>query len=280
MRAGRVVAMTGAVAVLVGLAAIATAQAQSGSNGRSGSEAGTQPGLRQVPLASAAGGGSATLVYPSVVAVHLDRSRAAIARAEAAFDDPQNTVRAANQMDKARVQMFDAWQATQYLIKTTPPPPPGDRAGTSGGAASGPAFASPPDTSVALFYLQHDLVTHAAALLGKNATLNGRLTGVMQRTAKRRDAAIVYVHNVAPPPPPADRGKAGASGAPVGVTFDTTMPTVLPLLDDEIQALKGTLALNKALPAGVRTALQALVATDTQTEATINTFWPPIVGDD
>ena len=223
----------------------------------------------------------APLVYPSVVAVHLDRSRAAIARAEAAFDDPKNTVRAANQMGYARVQMFDAWQATKYVIETTPPPPPPqDRAGTSGGAASGTTFASPPDTSFALFYLQHDLVTHAAGLLGNDATLNGRLTGVMQ---KHCDASRCR-HRLHPrcgtASPAADRGKAGASGAPVGVTFDTTMPTVLPLLDDEIQALKGALALHKTLPAGVQTAVQALIDTDNQTKATINTFWPPIVGDD
>jgi hypothetical protein len=280
MRAGRVAAIAGVVAGLVGLVAITTAQAQSGSDGRSGSDAGSQPSLPQVPLASAAGGGSVSLVYPSVVAVHLDRSRAAIARAEAAFDDPKNTVRAANQMGNARVQMFDAWKATKYVIKTTPPPPPPqDRAGTSGGAASGPTFASPPDTSFALFDLQHDLVTHAAGLLGNDATLDGRLTGVMQKTATLRDAAIAYIHAVAPPPPPPG-DKAGASGGAVGVTFDTTMPTVLPLLDDEIQALTGTLALHKTLPAGVKTALQGLINTDNQTKATINTFWPPIVGDD
>jgi hypothetical protein len=279
MPAGRMVAMTGVVAGLVGLVAIATAQAQSGTDARSGSDASSQPGLRQVPLATAAGGSTATLVYPSVVAVHLDRSRAAIGRAEGALDDPKNTVRAANQMGVARVQMFDAWQATKYVIKTTPPPPPPqDRAGTSGGAPAGPSFASPPDTSLALFSLQHDLVTHAAGLLGKDAALNGRLTVVMQKTATRRDAAIAYIHKVAPPAPPGD-GKAGASGGAIAPTFDATMPSVLPLLDDEIQALKGALALNTALPASVQAQLQALVDTANQTEATINTFWPPIVGD-
>jgi hypothetical protein len=281
MRAGRVVAMTGAVAGLVGLVAIATAQAQTGGGGQSGSEAGTQPGLRQVPLASAAGGSVVSLVFPSVVAVHLDRSTAAIARAEAAFDGAADTVRAGNQTVTARVQMVRAWQATKYVIRTTPPPPPpaDDRAGSSGGAPAGPSFASPPDTSLAVFSLQHDLVTHAAGLLGKDAALNGRLTAIMQKTATRRDAAIAYIHQVAPPAPPVG-DRAGASGGAVTSGFDTTMPSVLPLLDDEIQALKGTLALNPTLPAGVRTALKALVATDTQTEATINTFWPPIVGDD
>jgi hypothetical protein len=280
MRAGRVVAITGAVAGLVGLVAIATAQAQTGGDGQSGSEAGTQPGLRQVPLASAAGGSVASLVFPSVVAVHLDRSTAAIARAEAVFDSAADTVRAGNQTRTAQVQSVRAWQATKYVIRTTPPPPPaGDRAGSSGGAPAGPSFASPPDTSLAVFSLQHDLVTHAAGLLGKDAALNGRLTAVMQKTATRRDAAIAYIHQVAPPAPPVG-DRAGASGGAVTAGFDTTMPSVLPLLDDEIQALKGTLVLNPTLPAGVRTALQALVATDTQTKTTINTFWPPIVGDD
>src|SRR4029079_13364533 len=98
-------------------------------------------------------------------------------------------------MGPARVQMGRAWQATKYVIKTTPPPPPpvDDRAGTSGGAVGGTGFASPPETSMAVFSLQHDLVAHAAGLLGSDAGLNARLTAVMEKTAKRRDAAIAYI---------------------------------------------------------------------------------------
>jgi hypothetical protein len=267
-------ASTGVAAGLIGLMWVATAGSQSGT------AADPTPTRHQDPVASAAGGDVVSLVYPSVVAVHLDRSAAAIVRAEAAKDGAANTTRAANQMETARGQMFRAWQATKYVIKTTPPPPPaGDRAGVGGAGATGPSFASPPDTSLAVFQLQHDLVTHAAGLLGSDAALNSSLTNHMQRTAARRDEAIAYIHKVAPPAPPGD-GRAGASGGAIAPTFDATMPSVLPLLDDEIQALQGTLALNATLPVTVQDAIRAVIATDNQTKATINTYWPPIVGDD
>ena len=101
----------------------------------------------------------------------------------------------------------------------------------------------------------------------------------MKATATYRDRAIAYIHPVAPPAPPVD-DRAGASGAAVAGTFDSTMPSVLPYLDDEIQALQGTQALNTSLPPDVGTAVGALVTKDTQTKATINTLWPPVVGDD
>src|SRR5689334_20068693 len=118
MRAGRAIATTGVIAGIVGLVAIATAHAQSLNNASSAGAPISQPTLRQIPIASAAGGGATALVYPSVVAVHLDRSASAVARAEAAFDDPRNTVRVGNQMSVARTQMIRAWQATKYVIKT------------------------------------------------------------------------------------------------------------------------------------------------------------------
>ena len=281
MRAGRAVAMTGAIAGFVGLLVIAAAEAQAPTSGPSGSPGVAHRQLPQGPLASAAGGSAAAAVYPSVVAVHLDRSAAALVRAETAIDGAADGVRAGNQMGTARVQMVRAWQATKYVIKTTPPPPPpvDDRAGTSGGAVGGTGFASPPETSMAVFSLQHDLVAHAAGLLGSDAGLNARLTAVMEKTAKRRDAAIAYIHKVAPPAPPVG-DRAGASGGAIAATFDATMPQLLPLLDDEIQALNGAMALRTTLPADVKTAVQRLVDADSQAKVTINTFWPPIVGDD
>ena len=59
------------------------------------------------------------------------------------------------------------------------------------------------------------------------------------------------------------------------------MPSVLPLLDDEITALRGTLHLQRnALSDSVVTALQAVIERTRTTQDKINTFWPPIVGDD
>jgi hypothetical protein len=272
MRARRFVTSVGVAAGLIGLVAITAAVAQSSTT------AASAPRSSESTVASASGGSAAALVYPSVVAVHLDRSEAAIARAEAAVDSAANAARAGKEMATASAQAFQAWKATRYVIKTAPPPPPpGDRAGVSGDAAGGPSFASPPDTSLAVFSLQHDLVTAAAGLMSGNATLNTGLIATMNQTTARRDAAIEYIHKVAPPaPPPGDR--AGASGAAVTPGFAATMPSVLPLLDDEMQALRGAMSIG-GLPASAKTAVRKVVAADKKAETKINTYWPPVVGD-
>ena len=273
MRERRFVASVVVAAGLVGGMAVMAAVALPGSTTASA------PDTEQGPVVAAASGGSAdALVFPSVVAVHLDRSQAAISRAEAAVDKGVGTARAVEHMTVATTQMIEAWQATRFLIRTTPPPPPpSGRAGASGGAAAGPSFASPPDTSLAVFTLQHDLVAAAAGLLGGDVTLDSALTDAMSETASQRTAAIKFIHRVAPPPPPGDR--AGASGGAIAPTFDATMPGVLPLLDDEIKALRGAVVLNAELPASVQTDVKAVIASDKEAKTAINTFWPPIVGD-
>jgi hypothetical protein len=135
-------------------------------------------------------------------------------------------------------------------------------------------------TSLGFFTLQHDVAASAAGLLGTRVVLNTHLVQLLQANARLRDSAIAYIHSVEPPaPPPEDL--AGTSGAPVGTTFATVMPSVLPLLDDEIVALQGTLATNQTtLPANVAAALRALITRDNATKNTINTFWPPLPPDD
>jgi hypothetical protein len=271
MLSHRVTVPLGIAGALVGLVAVAAATAPSGS-----APAALSPSYRG-PLATASGGAPATMVYPSLVDVHLVRAEAALDRAGAKADQGSPTGAVA-EVKTAATQMTAAWLATQYVIKTTPPPPVGnDRAGASGGAPAGPSYASPPDTGVAVLGLQHDIVTTSLGLLGGKATDNA-LTSSITSVANARADAIRYIHKIAPPAPPGD-GRAGASGGAIAATWDSVMPGVLPVLDDEIQALKGTLALHKTLSSATTAAVKAVIAKVKATENAINTYWPPVVGD-
>src|SRR4051812_42962550 len=75
------------------------------------------------PIASASGGAIAPSLYPSLVAVHLDRAGAALDRGEAAVDRNKLTA-AIPHVASASSQAAAAWAATEYVIRTTPPPPP------------------------------------------------------------------------------------------------------------------------------------------------------------
>jgi hypothetical protein len=277
MRANRTIVAAWIAAGLVALVVASLAAAHPAARpGKSAVSSSTYRG----PVASASGGGAAAVTYPGLVDIRFGRSRAAIDRAETAADTAQPALGGA-QLTTAEDQMHEAWRATRWLIKTTPPPPPpSDRAGAGGGSA-GAGFAAPPQTSLGLFNLQHDLVIASAGLLGIDPALDTSAVSTIQATAAMRLTAIRWIHNNVPPaPPPADR--AGASGGAVAATFDSVMPSVLPLLDDEITALRGTLYLQRKvpLPDSVVAAVRAVIAKDKVTQDKINTFWPPIVGDD
>jgi hypothetical protein len=273
MLSRRIVIPVGTAAGLVGVVAVATATTPFTGAAR-------QPATDyRLPIATISGGAVSALVYPSLVSVRLDRAEAALHRAEGLADQGK-PVQAAAAVKQARAQANAAWAATKYVIQTTPPPPPpvDDRANSSGAAPAGGTYAAPPDTGLAVFSLQHDVVSTSVGLVGSNATLNATLTATIRAMATARNTAVTYIHSVAPPPPPVG-DRAGASGGAIASDWSTTMPSVLPLLDDEMQQLNGARTLNKALPAAVKTTLKATAAKDKATEATINQFWPPVVGD-
>jgi hypothetical protein len=271
MLSHRVVLPLGVVGALTGLVAVAAAAGPMG-HGPAGSST-----VFRGSVATISGGSAGVLVYPSLVDIHLARSEAALGRAEADADHGR-AVKAANEMKIAATHMTAAWRATKYVIKTTPPPPVSDRAGASGGAPAGPSYASPPDTGVAVLGLQHDVVTTSLGLFGVTPGLNEALANTIRSAAASRSAAVRHIHAIAPPPPPGD-GRAGASGGAIAATWDSVMPGVLPVLDDEIQALRGTVKLTTTLSSPVTTAIKAVVTEDKKTKSDINTFWPPIVGD-
>jgi hypothetical protein len=271
MLSHRIVLPLGVAGALVGLVAVAAA---TGPMGRA--PAAPSP-LSPGSLATASGGSAGALVYPSLVDIHLARSEAALARAGADADHGR-ALKAASEMKTALSHMTAAWRATKYVIKTTPPPPVGDRAGASGGAPAGPSYASPPDTGVAVLGLQHDVITTSLGMFGITTALDTSLSSTIGSVAASRSAAVRYIHRIAPPPPPGD-GRAGASGGAIAATWDSVMPGVLPVLDDELQALRGTVKLTPTLSTTVITSIKAVVAQDKKTKSAINTFWPPIVGD-
>jgi hypothetical protein len=279
MLSRRVIAPVGIAAALVGLVAVAAATTPSGSG--TGSATGSATNAYRAPVATASGGGAAApRVYPSIVNVHLVSAQADLDRASSLVDRGKEPAASAA-MTAAAAQTTAAWAAARYVIRTTPPPPPvGDRANGSGGTPAGGTYAAPPDTGLAVLTLQHDVITTSLGLLSSpDDSLTTELTATIQSTANARDAAIAYIHRVAPPAPPVG-DRAGASGGAITSTWDSVMPGLLPILDDEIQALTGTRALTKGLPATVDTDLKAVTAQDRKTKATINKFWPPVVGDD
>ncbi|MCW2766493.1 MAG: hypothetical protein JWO11_2452 [Nocardioides sp.] len=279
----RLVAPLGVAAAFVGLVAIVPATMPSFSEGDTSSESDRALSYRG-PVATASGGSAAVLVYPAIVNTRLVRAEAALARATTWVDEGK-AKRAVAELSAAKANMNAAWTAAKYVIRTTPPPVAtgGAFAHASGGAPAGPSFASPEDTALAVFSLQHDAVTTSLGLLGAGGSrLNTTVSATIGAAADTRDAAIKYIHKIPVPPPPAGKSggaHANASGGAVASNWATTMPSVLPLLDDEIQAIKGTRKINPTLPASSGTLLKATRAQDKKTEAAINKYWPPVVGD-
>jgi hypothetical protein len=277
MHSLRVIAPLGVAAAVVGLVAVSSAEPSSGPD--------RTPDTYRGPVAtSSGGGGGGSLVYPSIVGTRLDRAGDALSRATTRVDQGHAAL-AVTDVKAAQANMQAAWTATRYVIRTTPPPPvatDGSFAHSSGGAPGGPAFASPQDTAMAVFSLEDEVVTVSAAILGANAALDTTLSTAIGSAVRTRDAAVAYIHKVAPPPPVASDGRvhAGASGGAIAASWDSTMPNALILLSDEIQALRGTRATSKTLSASSSAFLKSVIAQDGKTKAAINQFWPPIVADD
>jgi hypothetical protein len=277
MRSLRLVAVLGVSAAAGALVAVSSSATSSGSS--------SEPDAYQGPVATAIGGAAGTLVYPSIVNIRLVRAEAALARATTWIDRGHPT-KAVVPINAAQANMKAAWAAAKYVIATTPPPPvatDGAYAHSSGGAPGGPAFASPEDTAMAVFSLEDDVVTTSTGLLGGDPTLNTAITTTINAAVRTRNSAVAYIHQIAPTPPPVagdGRVHANASGGAIGSSWSTTMPNLLVLLDDEIQAMQGTRSTNTTLLAASKTFLASVVTQDQRTKAAVNQYWPPVVGDD
>jgi len=257
------------------------------------------------------------LVYPSLVNERLVRVQAALDRAVASADEHQPNAAAATLMS-ARVNLKKALTGAQYVIANAPAPPPvvddfapafhayafsrsgrlkirSVKATTKSKKAhksqdlvpTGPA-ATIYDTGFAVLSLQHRMATVATGLIDTaHSTLLSSLSTSLFTALNGRDQAIAYIKSIYVPAPPVDDLVGHAVRKPViahaaddpVVDWSTVMPGVIPLLDDEIMQVKGTLA-SGPLRAGTTRVLQDALTQDTAAEAAVNATWPPLPADD
>jgi hypothetical protein len=156
------------------------------------------------------------------------------------------------------------------------------RAHASGGAPTGPVAADGPTTALAVFQLQDDVVSGIVALTdGVSGPLLDAMSPTLSSALDRRDAAVADVHRLAPAPSADDARvhvQAHASGGAVVGTFDTVMPQVPAMLDDETQQIDALLAGGQD-PAG-KTLLRNAKGQILGTAHTINVYWPPVPAED
>ena len=233
------------------------------------------------PVAGVSGGDVAPLAFPAVVNVPFVRTRAALAHAvdyaDTANGDSATLAKAVASLTVVRNQLKKAWAGEKYLIDNAPPPaPPGDFAFVSGAPVSTSPFASAEDSGAELFNVYDEVATMAVGLSDTaKGTVQTALSTTIFAVLNQRDAAIKYIHDHQPPPPPGDVVLADASGAPVASGWSGVMPTVSDLLDDEIQQLDAMLDI-KTLSSGARKIFNAAELQDTKTKRTITTWWPPL----
>lgn len=71
-------------------------------------------------------------------------------------------------------------------------------------------------------------------------------------------------------------GLLAASPVATGSGWATVMPNLVPLLDDEIQQVNGTIAAGSLRTGTRHILLDALAAQDTASESRVNELWPPL----
>jgi len=261
-----------------------------------------------LPTAAAQAGGGAPAIDPPIVGVPIARTQIALGHAADAID-AGNGGQAVGPLTASRRYLIRSYKGAKYLIANAPPPPVGDgsanprrfvrlarravrasrlggshgwiRARTSGSGGAGPAFADGPTAVFDVFTSQFGAAT---AAVGMAPDVKGALLARVQTTLNTavvlRNRLVKVIHAAEPPAPPVGDGRvhAHASGAPVAATFGSVMPGLTVLLDAELQQMKA-MAQDTSVPAASRAALGKAIAADTQIEALVNQWWPPVVGD-
>jgi len=255
MRSFRFLALAAVAAALV---VVAPAIGDSGAAQRS-----------TVPPAQVAGGDGPPPLVPSIVNTRLVRAQAALGRATASFDSGQ-PASAPLAMAAAADNLTKGWNAAKYVIQTAPPPP-ADDAFPDGSGGGGTAYMGAEDTASAVLAAEHDVVSTSVGMAETtNDALAKSLTSAINSMGNSRLAAIKYIHTL--PQPPTDDGGA------VGSTWSTVMPAYVAVLDDEIQQIKGRLALSK-FSAAMKTTLTNARFKAQDTKDLINQWWPPVQDD-
>src|SRR3954467_13166712 len=231
------------------------------------------------PIAHAAGG-DAPAVIPSLVQTRITRTENALERLTTYVDDG-DTAGVDRTGKVIRRQLAAAWRGAAYYLKNPPPPVVGDglafaRASSvdraiDGGAVAG-AVADQYTTAGAVFQTYHDTAATIAELTdGARVPVLDSMSTTMFWTLDARDKAVPQAHTLDAPPP-----AEGEDPPEDAVSFATVMPTVTPMLDDEMQQIKQLQTDATDLrPGGKKLLKDALVQT-LFTENTINTYWPPV----
>jgi hypothetical protein len=144
-------------------------------------------------------------------------------------------------------------------------------------------IADPVTTAMAVFDEFHNVSSTTIELTdGARVPVLDAMSKTLFLTLDRRDKAIADVKTLAPPAPPEAEDAsvhAKASQDEDAVTFDTAMPGLTLFLDDEIQHIDGLISDATDLRPGGSRILTKGRAQIVQTEATINTVWPPATDD-
>jgi hypothetical protein len=264
------------------------------------------------PVAHAAGG-DAVPVNPSIVGVPIQRTESALSNAADAIDAVDGAG-AASQLTASRRYLLRSYNGAKYLIAHPPAAPPAEadsasasakkfvrlarrairasrsraasdgrwiKAKASGGAPAGPAFADGP---TAVFNVLTSQYSAATAAVGMAPDTKGELLAKVKTTLNTaivlRNRLVKVVHAAAPPAPAeADSVKAHASQEEGAPTFDTVMPGLTALLDDELQQMQAAAA-DSSVPSDAKAILTSAIAADQQIESLVNTYWPPVAADD
>jgi hypothetical protein len=217
------------------------------------------PAAAGAPPAFAAGG-AAPATVPSIVATHIARAEAALARAGDRADAGQAS-KVPRELKTAELQARYAWNAAAYVIKTTPATVVA-AAVPDGTGAAGPAYAGREDTAFAALSLDHDLVATTVGL----ATQSGAKTTALRTSWVRaialsqaaRNNAVRSIHRLK------------AAG-----TFPTVMRGLVPLANDEVKQLNGRLKLT-GFTGPLRKSLLRARTRALTTRKLVNRYWPPV----
>jgi hypothetical protein len=258
------------------------------------------------PAAHVAGGGAPPL-NPAIVGVPIQRTDDALAKAADAID-AGNGAQAVGPLTATRRYLIRSYGGAKYLIAHMPPPVAAAgsasasrvkfirlartavrashrraahkggsvHARSSGTGAGGPAIADAPTAVFNVLTSQYDAATGAVGMApDTKGNLLSKVKTTLTTAIVLRNRLVKVVHTAAPPAPAAAGSvNAHASGAPVATGFDTVMPGLVVLIDDELQQMQAAKA-DSAIPAAVKDMLTSAIAADQQIESLVNQFWPP-----
>lgn len=259
------------------------------------------------PVANVAGG-DVPPALPALVDQPVQRTQRMLIRASYQSDAGHADL-AAQSLQSARNSLRAAWRRTEYLIDNAPPPVQDGsaysrtalrswcaaRAKKRGGSAKKRArrrkrciarfsgtgapvgtTADLPTTAFAVLTLQHTAATTAVGMIQVSEPLLTEVSRTLFVALNQRDLAVDKIHQAEPPV--AEEGSVHAEASDGPPTFATYMPGVSAQIDDELQQIDGMRPEVAQKPGRTRV-LNAADSQDHATQATVNQYWPPVVGD-